>query len=197
VLGGWYGKNNTGNLEEIIKAHPDVMISMGDVMGTTVAERVQEQTHIPVVVLSGDLKKLPETYMKAAELLGNQERAAMLAAECRHTIEEIESKVSAIACRKKAARLLRRRANRIGDRAGELDALRGPDLRRSTECGLCAQSAGVWSYPGFDGTSAAMESRDTDLRLRSQCIAGRVLYQGVDRSGLDAHCRAVRNREVY
>jgi len=25
VLGGWYGKNNTGNLEEIVKAHPDVL----------------------------------------------------------------------------------------------------------------------------------------------------------------------------
>jgi iron complex transport system substrate-binding protein len=30
ALCGWYGKNNSGNLEEIVKAHPDVLISMGD-----------------------------------------------------------------------------------------------------------------------------------------------------------------------
>jgi iron complex transport system substrate-binding protein len=96
VLGGWYGKNNTGNLEEIVKARPDVLISMGDAMGTTVAERVQQQTHIPVIVLSGDLKKLPEAYLKAAEVLGNRARAVQLAAECRRVIEEIETKVNAI-----------------------------------------------------------------------------------------------------
>jgi iron complex transport system substrate-binding protein len=96
VLGGWYGKNNTGNLEQIIKAHPDVLISMGDTMGTTIVERVQAQTHIPVFVLSGDIRKLPETYMKAAELLGNQARAALLAAECRKTITEIDSKIKTI-----------------------------------------------------------------------------------------------------
>jgi iron complex transport system substrate-binding protein len=101
VLGGWYGKNNTGNLEEIIKAHPDVLISMGDPLGTAVAERVQEQTHIPVVVLSGGLKELPDAYLKAGELLGNQTRAAELAEECRRTIREIEEKVATIPAEKR------------------------------------------------------------------------------------------------
>ncbi len=96
VLGGWYGKGNTGNLETIVKAHPDLIISMGDAMGYAVAERVQQQTHIPVFILSGELKKLPETYLVAGDLLGNPTRAAQLAAECRQTIQEIETKISAI-----------------------------------------------------------------------------------------------------
>jgi len=96
VLGGWYGKNNTGNLEEIVKAHPDVLISMGDPQGIAVADRVQQQIHIPVFFLSGDLKKLPDAYLKAAELLGNPARAAELATECRGTLQEIETKINAI-----------------------------------------------------------------------------------------------------
>jgi iron complex transport system substrate-binding protein len=101
VLGGWFGKNITGNLEEIVKAHPDVLISMGDAMGAATAERVQEQTHIPVVVLDGALEKLPDAYSKAAELLGHEQRAAQLAAECRKTLDEIASKVRAIPAEKR------------------------------------------------------------------------------------------------
>ena len=96
VLGGWYGKNNTGNLEQIIKAHPDVMISMGDPLGTALAERVQGQTHIPVIILDGRLEHLPETYVKAGELFGSATRAAQLATECRRTLNEIRQKVDSI-----------------------------------------------------------------------------------------------------
>ena len=30
-LGGWYGKNTTGNVEEIIKRGPELILSVGDV----------------------------------------------------------------------------------------------------------------------------------------------------------------------
>jgi iron complex transport system substrate-binding protein len=96
VLGGWYGKNNTGNLEVIIQAHPDLILSMGDALGTAIADRLQQQTHIPVFVLDGSLKKLPDTYIAAGELLGNPQRAQLLAAECRRTLDEISSKVATI-----------------------------------------------------------------------------------------------------
>lgn len=96
VLGGWFGKNNTGNIEEIIKAHPDVLISMGDVLGVPMAERVQSQTHIPVVVLDGALKNLPKAYEQAGEIFGLQIRAKLLASECGKAISDVESKVSRI-----------------------------------------------------------------------------------------------------
>jgi iron complex transport system substrate-binding protein len=96
VLGGWYGKNNTGNLEVIIQAHPDLILSMGDVMGTVVADRLQQQTHIPVFILDGSLQRLPDAYIEAGELLGKPQRAQMLAAECRRTLNEISSKVATI-----------------------------------------------------------------------------------------------------
>ena len=76
TLGGWYGKDSTGNLEKIMQAHPDVLISMDDAFAIALAERVQNQTHIPVIILDGRLEHLPEAYEKAGELLGSGPRAA-------------------------------------------------------------------------------------------------------------------------
>ena len=96
TLGGWFGKDNTGNLEKIMQAHPDVLISMDDTFAIALAERVQNQTHIPVFILDGRLEHLPEAYEKAGELLGSATRAAELAAECRRTLNDIQQKVANI-----------------------------------------------------------------------------------------------------
>jgi len=72
VLGGWFGKNNTGNIEEIIKAHPDVLISAGDVLAVSTAERVQEQSHLPVFVGDASLRHLDKLYLVVGELLGRR-----------------------------------------------------------------------------------------------------------------------------
>ncbi|MDR3764477.1 MAG: ABC transporter substrate-binding protein [Acidobacteriota bacterium] len=96
VVGGWFGKDNTGNIEKIMAAHPDVLISMGDPMGEAQAERVQAQTHIPVYVIKGGFGNLPEAYRRAGELLHREQRANMLAADVQHTIDEIKQKVSRI-----------------------------------------------------------------------------------------------------
>ena len=96
VLGGWYGKNNTGNIEEIIKVRPDVLISIGDVLAVSTAERVHDQSHLPVFIGDGSMKKLDKLYLAMGQLLGRQARAAELAEYCRKTILEIETKVAAI-----------------------------------------------------------------------------------------------------
>ncbi len=96
VLGGWYGKNNSGNLEVILAAHPDVILSMGDAMGLAVADRLQQQTHIPVFVLNGALDKLPDAYRVAGDLLDRKPQAAALAAECQRTLDEVSAKVRTI-----------------------------------------------------------------------------------------------------
>jgi iron complex transport system substrate-binding protein len=196
MLGGWYGKNNTGNMEEIIKAHPDVMISMGDAMGTTVAERVQEQTHIPVVVLDGDLKKLPETYMKAAELMGNQARATMLAAECRKTIEEIESKVSAIPAAKR---------RRVYYAEGPSGLETEPGNSMHSEALNFAGAVNVAAVPNQQGYGHTPVSMEQVLQWNPD-----VLISGYDHDTSPGHfyskvwtdpawmrIAAVRNREVY
>ena len=94
-------------------------------MGIAIADRVQQQTHIPVFYLDGGLEKLPDAYLKAGELLGNPARAAELAAECRRTLDEISKQGCHHPCLAPPARVLCRGADWPGDRARQFYALRG------------------------------------------------------------------------
>ena len=81
-LGGWFGKNTTGNVEEIIKLSPDVVISLGDVDEAAVsdAERIQGLLGVPVVIVDSTLAKTGEAYRFIGQILGVRERAEELAA---------------------------------------------------------------------------------------------------------------------
>jgi iron complex transport system substrate-binding protein len=96
VLGGWFGKSNTGNLEQIVKVKPDVMISIGDPMATAVAERVQAQIRIPVVVGDWQLKSTGNTLRMLGRLVHREKRAEELARISEAAIAEVERKVAAI-----------------------------------------------------------------------------------------------------
>lgn len=80
-LGGWFGKNTTGNVEEIIKLAPDVVLSVGDVDEGYIsdAERVQGLLNIPVVMIDSSLIKTGDAYRFVGEILGLEERAEELA----------------------------------------------------------------------------------------------------------------------
>ena len=80
-LGGWFGKNTTGNVEEIIKRHPDIVLSIGtlDDAAKSDADRVQGLLNIPVVMVDGSLNKTGDTYRYIGKLLGVEDRAGQLA----------------------------------------------------------------------------------------------------------------------
>ena len=90
LLGGWFGKGNSGNLEEILSAHPDVILSMGttDTMSITLSQRLQDQSGVPVLMMGGALTQLDDAYIFAGKVLGAEPRAADLAAYCTRTIAE-------------------------------------------------------------------------------------------------------------
>jgi len=192
VLGGWYGKNNTGNLEEIVKAHPDVLISMGDPQGIAVADRVQQQIHIPVFFLSGDLKKLPDAYLKAGELLGNPE----LATECRNTLQEIETKVSTIPLAKR---------RRVYYAEGPTGMETEPGTSIHSEALVFAGAANVATVPGQQGyghTPVSMEqvlAWDPEVVISGYDHAGTPgeFYRSVWTNAGWRHVRAVKNHQVY
>jgi len=98
VLGRWFGKNSSGNPEELLKVHPDVILSMGTVDETAVssAERLQEQVGIPVLLVDGSIDKLDVAYRFVGKLLGTEERAEELASYCSQTITEVREKVAKI-----------------------------------------------------------------------------------------------------
>jgi iron complex transport system substrate-binding protein len=96
-LGGWYGKGNQGNIEEIIKAAPDVVLSSGTDQGSIdQAEQLQKQLGIPVVLVKSDLTDLPETYRFLGKLFGREERGEELASYTQKTLDhakEITDKI--------------------------------------------------------------------------------------------------------
>jgi iron complex transport system substrate-binding protein len=196
VLGGWYGKNNTGNLETIIQAHPDVLISMGDPMGIAIADRVQRQTHIPVFYLDGSLKKLPDAYLKAGELLGNPARAAELAAECRRTLDEISKKVSTIPPS-------RRRRVYYAEGPTGLETEPGNSMHSEALIfGGAENVAAVPSQQGYGHTPVSMEqvlqwNPDVVISGYDHTISPGEFYRSVWSNDAWQMVRAVKNHDVY
>ncbi len=152
VLGGWFGKDSTGNLEKIMQAHPDVLISMGDPLGTAQAERVQAQTHIPVFVIKGGLESFTAAYEKAGELLGNAPRAALLAAECRKTLDEITQKVASIPRDKR-----RRYYYAEGPKGQETEPAGSSHAESMNFAGGMNVAAGVEEQKGYGHSPVSME----------------------------------------
>ena len=98
VLGGWFGKNTTGNPEVILKAHPDLVLSMGllDKTGISSAERLQNQLGIPVVMVDGTLTNSDASYRFLGGIIDETERADKLAAYCRKTVNDVQTIAAAI-----------------------------------------------------------------------------------------------------
>jgi iron complex transport system substrate-binding protein len=80
-IGRLTGRGNTVNLENVVRLMPDLVLDVGDTSATYVslADRVQEQTHIPAVLVGGRLDETPTTLRTVGALLGVSERAETLA----------------------------------------------------------------------------------------------------------------------
>ncbi len=91
-LGGWFGKT-TGSMEELMKARPDIIVSAGfhGDADKELAERIQAQVNIPVVMSDGSLDGLEKAYRFLGDLTGRQKQAAILADYCRDTLSRIDT----------------------------------------------------------------------------------------------------------
>ena len=197
VLGGWFGKDTTGNLEKIMQSHPDVLISMGDPLGTAQAERVQAQTHIPVFVIKGGLENFPAAYEKAGELLGSVPRAAMLAEECRRTVDEIRRKVSGIPPERR-----RRYYYAEGPKGQETEPGGSVHAESMNFAGGLNVAAGVEEQKGYGHSPVSMEQV---LRWNPEVVitgydhtsSPGEFYARIWTDSRWKNVAAVRNREVY
>ena len=90
-LGGWYAKN-TGNLEELVKVRPDIIISAGNIGPADIeqADRIQTQINIPVVMVDGSLDGLEKAYRLLGDLTGEQQQAGILAAYCTEKLKLVD-----------------------------------------------------------------------------------------------------------
>jgi len=98
VLGVWSGKNGTGNIEEIIKVHTDIIFSIGTIDDSqkTLSDKIQEQTGIPVVMVDGPLDKQDKVYDFLGDVMGEKERCKELGDYCLKTTTEIKAQIDKI-----------------------------------------------------------------------------------------------------
>jgi iron complex transport system substrate-binding protein len=97
-LGRLTGRGNTVNLENVVRLTPDLVLDVGDSSATYVslADRVQEQTHIPCVLIGGRLVETPTTLRTVGAVLGAPERAETLAQYAEGVLADIQKETAKI-----------------------------------------------------------------------------------------------------
>lgn len=92
------GRGGTANIESVLAMQPDIVIDVGTVDDTyaSLADRAQEQTGIPYVLVAGRLADTAQTLRKAGELLGEGERAERLASYANSVIGRLNDAIAAI-----------------------------------------------------------------------------------------------------
>lgn len=93
-LGGWFGKSNTGNIEEIINAAPDLILDIGDVDDTSksFAKDLYEKTNIPVVLINASkVSDFPHTYEVLGKILDKEEESKEIIEYINATIDDVET----------------------------------------------------------------------------------------------------------
>ena len=96
---GWLtGRGDTVNLEVLLQSEPDLILDFGSVRDTYVslAERVQEQTGIPYILVDGTFENTAAAVRLVGEVLGVEARAEALAAYVEDSFAEIEKVLAAV-----------------------------------------------------------------------------------------------------
>jgi iron complex transport system substrate-binding protein len=97
-IGRLTGRGNTVNLESVVQLAPDLVLDVGSTTATYVslADQVQEQTHIPAVLIGGRLAEAAATLRTVRGLLGVPERAEALARYAETVVGAVQKAVAKI-----------------------------------------------------------------------------------------------------
>ena len=100
VLSGWYADGKAGNIEEIIKAAPDIIISTFFTKASKAsidqADRIQEQLDIPVLLINGDLESLEKTYNFIGGIINETARSHTLGKYTAEILTDVVTKASMV-----------------------------------------------------------------------------------------------------
>jgi len=97
-IGRLTGRGNTVNLENVVRLMPDLVLDVGSTTATYVslADQVQEQTHIPAVLIGGRLAETAKTLRTIGGLLDVPERAEALAHYAETVLGRVQEAVAKI-----------------------------------------------------------------------------------------------------
>ena len=86
------GRGGTANLELLVRTDPDLILDFGSVTDTyiSLAERVQEQTGIPYLLVDGRFDDTPAALRLVADVVGTPERGELLAGYVEALFSEID-----------------------------------------------------------------------------------------------------------
>lgn len=98
TLGRLTGRGNTANVEVVLGAKPDVILDYGTINATysSLADRVQEQTGVPYLLINGDFDRLADAIRLIGQVAQEEKHAAALAKYAQDTIAEIGRRVAKI-----------------------------------------------------------------------------------------------------
>lgn len=87
------GRGGEANLERVLEVAPDLIIDFGSIRDTYVdlANRVQEQTGIPYILIDGRFDNTPQALRLMGEVLGTPERGEMLAQDVETTFARLDA----------------------------------------------------------------------------------------------------------
>ena len=97
-LGRLTGRGGSANVEVVLKEKPDLIVDIGSTAATfaSLADRVQQQTGIPYVLLDGRLETTPQQIEKLAKVLGVEARGKDLADYSRTLIDGLQVKIATV-----------------------------------------------------------------------------------------------------
>lgn len=92
VLSGNFGQGQTMNKEEILKVKPDIILNMGDLGKSTVADsdKIQTDLGLPVIYVTGDLDKMDKAYEFMGKITSDIGKAKELGDYCKKNYDEIK-----------------------------------------------------------------------------------------------------------
>jgi iron complex transport system substrate-binding protein len=98
VHGRLTGRGDSANVEAVLAMRPDLIVDVGTIDATyaSLADRVQQQTGIPYVLIDGAFANTAQTYRTLGALIGETARAEELAAYAERTMGELRTRLAAI-----------------------------------------------------------------------------------------------------
>jgi iron complex transport system substrate-binding protein len=112
-IGRLTGRGGTANLEVIIAARPDLIVDFGSVTNTyiSLANRVQEQTGIPYILIDGRFDNSVAAIRLFGEIAGVGERAGEIARHAEDILARVDRQVRTVPVEKRPRVYLARGAN--------------------------------------------------------------------------------------
>ena len=97
-IGRLTGRGNTVNLEVVVGLKPDLILDIGSTSPTYVslAAQVQDQTHVPTLLIGGRLADAAQTFRQTGAILGAAEAAEALARYAEDTLGEVKRRTDPV-----------------------------------------------------------------------------------------------------